>query len=93
MPFSKWTDQKTVVNLHSKILHSRKKEGTPILHKSMDGTEEYNAKWNKTGGEREIPCDLNYKCNLINQTSEQNRTIDMEIKNKLTVTRGEERGA
>ena len=25
---------------------------------SMDGTGEHYAKWNKPGGEREIPCDL-----------------------------------
>ena len=39
--------------------------------------------------ERQIPYDLTYKWNLINkQTSKQNRTRDMEIKNKLIVTRG-----
>ena len=44
--------------------------------------------------ERQILYDLTYKWNLINkQTSKQNRTRDMEIKNKdmeiKTVTRGE----
>ena len=43
----------------------------------------------KPGGERQIPCDLTYKWNLINKTNKQNRTRDIEIKNKLTVTRGE----
>ena len=33
--------------------------------------------------------DLTCKWNLTKQTSEQNRTRDMEIKNKLTMTRGE----
>ena len=32
--------------------------------------------------------DLIYKWNLINKTNKQNRTRDMEIKDKLTVTRG-----
>ena len=41
------------------------------------------------GGERQILQDLTYEWNLINKTNEQNRTRDMEIKNKLTVTRGE----
>ena len=36
-------------------------------------------------------CDLTYKWNLINKTSKQNTARDIEIKNKLTVTR-EERG-
>ena len=36
--------------------------------------------------------DLTYKWNLTNQRSKQNRIRDMEIKNKLTVTRGEDNG-
>ena len=36
-----------------------------------------------------MPYDLIYKWNLIKKTSEQNRSRDIEIKNKLTVTRGE----
>ena len=54
----------------------------------MDGTGEHYAKWNKPGGERQILYDLTHKWNLINKTNAQNRTRDMEIKNKLTVTRG-----
>ena len=61
-------DQKTVVHLHNGILCSRKKERTPTLHNSMDGTGEYCAKWNKPG-ERQIPYDLTYKRNLKKQTS------------------------
>ena len=37
----------------------------------MDGTGEYYAKWNKPGGERQIPDDLTYKRNLMNKTNEQ----------------------
>ena len=48
-------DQKTVVHLHNGILLSRKKEGAPTLHNSMDGTGEHYAKRNKPGGERQIP--------------------------------------
>ena len=47
--------QKTVVCLHNGILCSRKKEGTPTLCNSMDGTGEHSA---KPGGERQIPYDL-----------------------------------
>ena len=44
----------------------------------------------KPGSERAIPYDLAYKWNLINkQTSKQNTTRDIEIKNKLTITREE----
>ena len=60
-----------MVYLHNGILHSRKKEGTPILHNSMDGTEEHYAKCNKAGSERQIPYDLTYKWNLINKTNKQ----------------------
>ena len=41
--------------VHNGILHSRKKEGAPTLHNSMDGTGEPYAKLNKPGGERQIP--------------------------------------
>ena len=81
-------DQKTVAHLHNGILRSRKKEGAPTLPDSMDGTGEYYAKRTKPGGERQIPYDIIYKWTLINKTSKQNRTRDMEIKTKLTVTRG-----
>ena len=54
-------DQKTVVHLHSGILHSRMKEGAPPLHDSMDGTGEHYAKCNKLDGERQTPYDLIYK--------------------------------
>ena len=69
VPISKLVDQKTVVHLHSGILHSRKKEGTPTLRVSMDGTGERYAKWNKPGDERQIPYDLTYKWNLNNKTN------------------------
>ena len=51
-------DQKTMVHLHSGILRSRKKEGIPTLCNSMGGTGEHYAKWNKPGGEGQIPYDL-----------------------------------
>ena len=92
VPISKWVDQKTIEHLHKGILHSRKKEGAPTFCDSMDGTGEHYAKWSKPGGERQIPYDLTFKWNLINKTNKQDRTRDMEIKNKLTVTRGEEEG-
>ena len=66
----------------------QQKERTPNLLNSMDSTGEYYAKWNKPGGERQIPHDLTYKWNLIN--SKQNRTRDMEIKNKLEGSRAKE---
>ena len=64
-------DQKTVVHLHNGILCSREKEGAPTLCDSMDGSGEHYAKWNKPGGERQIPYDLTYKWNLIKKTSKQ----------------------
>ena len=40
--------------------NSRKKEGAPTLCDSMDGTGEQYAKWNKPGGEGQIPYDLTF---------------------------------
>ena len=39
----------------------------------MDGTGEHYAKWNKPGGERQIPYDLTYKWNLINKINKQEK--------------------
>ena len=85
--------KKTMVHLHHGILRSRKIKGASTLHNSMHGTGEHYCKWNKPDGERQIAYDLTYKWDLIKsankQTSQQNRTRASEIKNKLTVTRGE----
>ena len=56
------------VYLHSGILPSRKKEGIPTLHNSMDGTGDHYAKWNKPGGQSQIPSDLTYV-----ETNQQNK--------------------
>ena len=55
----------------------------------MDGYGEHYTKRNESGNERQIPYDLIYKWNLVNKTKEQNRTGVMEIRNKLTVSRGD----
>ena len=65
-------------------------ERAPTLHDSMGGTGERYAKGNKQGCERQIPYDLMYKWKLINKTSKQNTTRDIEIKNSLTVIKEEE---
>ena len=44
-----------MVHLPNGILCSREKEGAAALHDSMDGTGEHYGKWNKPGGERQIP--------------------------------------
>ena len=41
----------------------RKKELIRYTTNSMNGTGELYAKWNKPGGERQIPYDLTYKWN------------------------------
>ena len=60
-----------MVHLHNGILQRGKKEGAPTLRDSVDGTGEHYAKWNKPGGERQIPYDFTYKQNLINKTNKQ----------------------
>ena len=37
----------------------------------MNGSGEHYAKRNKPGPERQIPCDLTFKWNLINKTNKQ----------------------
>ena len=62
---------KTMVHLHNGILCSREKEGAHTLWDSMDGTGENYGKWNKPGGEGQMPYDLTFNSNLINKTSKQ----------------------
>ena len=59
---------KKLVHLHNGVPWSRKKKETPSFCNSMDGTGEHCAKWNKPGGERQIPYDLTYKRILMNKT-------------------------
>ena len=47
----------------------RKKELLPSWH--MDGTGEHYAKWNKSGGEGQIPYDLTFNWNIINKRKKQ----------------------
>jgi len=37
----------------------------------MDGAREYNAKWNKSVRERQVPYDFTHMWNLRNKTNEQ----------------------
>ena len=52
---------------------SKKKEGTPTLYDSMDGTGEHYAKRNKPGGEGQIPYDLTFNWNIINRRKKQTK--------------------
>ena len=53
--------------------YTQQKERTPTLCDSMDGTGEHYAKWNKPGGEKEIPYDLTYKWNLFNNNKKASK--------------------
>ena len=85
--------QKIVVHLHDGILCSRKKEWAPILYNSLDGSGGHYIKWKKTDSERETSYISHISgTQSTRQTSKLNITRDIEIKNKLTVTRGEVEG-
>ena len=49
-----------MVHLHNGILRSRKKEGAPTFHHSIDGTGEHYAVLSNPRGERQILYDLTY---------------------------------
>ena len=68
---SRWEDKTTMGYLHNGILLSYKKEENFTFCDSVNGPGEHYAKWNKPGGERQIPYDLTYKWNLINKTNKQ----------------------
>ena len=64
---------KTMVYLHNGILRSREKEGSYTLFNSMDGTGEHYAKRNKPGGKGQIPYDLTFNWNIINNRKKQTK--------------------
>ena len=59
------------VEWNVECIRSRKKEVATTLCDSMDGTGEHYAKWNKPGGEWQIPYDLTFNWNLINKMNKQ----------------------
>ena len=66
------------------------KEGAYTLCNGMDGIGEHYAKWNKPGSEGQIPYDLTFNWNINNKRKkQQNIARDIEIKNIVTIARGE----
>ena len=57
--------------MHNGILLSHKKEWSLAICNNMNGPRGYYAKWNKLGGERQIPYDFTYMWNLKKKTNEQ----------------------
>ena len=54
-----------MVHLYNGILLGHKNEGDLTFWGSMDGPEEYYAKWNKPGRERHVSHDLTYVWNIM----------------------------
>ena len=59
--------------IYNGILHTREKEGVYTLCNSMDETGEHYAKWNKPGGEGQIPYDLTFNWNISNRRKKQTK--------------------
>ena len=69
---------------------AKRKEEAYTLCNGMDRTGEHYAKWNKPGGEGQIPYDLTFNWNITKKRkSKQNITRDIEIKNIVTIAKGE----
>ena len=78
-----------MVHLHNGILHNRKKELLPFMTALM---ELESIMLSQAVKDRQIPYDLTCKRNLMNKTNKQNGIRSRETRNRLTVTRGEDRG-
>ena len=50
---------------------AERKSSYPL--RQHDGTGEHYAKWNKPGGEGQIPCDLTFNWNIINRRQKQTK--------------------
>ena len=68
-----WKDKEDEVNVYNRILLGDEKEWSLAICNNMDGTRVYNAKWNKSARERQIPYDFTYTWNLRNKTDEHRR--------------------
>ena len=78
-----------VVHIYTGINH--KKEWNLTIGDSMDGCRSYQAKWNKSDRERQMPYDLTYLCNLKRKTKEQTKWNSLiQTENRLIVAKGEE---
>ena len=57
----------------------------------MDGPRDYHTEWSKSDRERQISYDTMYMWNLKKSTNEPfyKTEIDIDIENKLMVTKGE----
>ena len=61
---NRWMDKGVVHICNVILLLSHKKRRVLAICNNMDGSREYNAKWNKLGRERQIPYNFTYVWNL-----------------------------
>ena len=64
---SRWMNKTALGLLHNEIILDHQKEEIFTLYNSMHGPREHYAKWNKPGGERQIPYDFTHMWNLMNK--------------------------
>ena len=65
------------------ILFSHEKEWNLAICHNMDGTREYNAKWNKSVGKRKIPYDFTHMWNLRHKISKGTKRERERQRNRL----------
>ena len=69
----RWMDTEDVVYRHNRILFSCKKDQVLAICHDIGGAREYNAKWNKSIRERQMPCDFTDMWNLRGKNEEKKR--------------------
>ena len=73
------------IYLYNEILFSHKKEWHVAICNNVDGSREYNAKWNKPVRERQIPYDFTHMWNLRNETKGKKNNNKTRPTNKQTL--------
>ena len=66
-------DKGDVVYTYNRILLSHKKEGNIAIRNNMDGSREYNVKWNKPVREKQLPNDFTHMWSLTNKQNNKER--------------------
>ena len=77
---------------HNELLLSHKKEQNNAICSNMDGLRDCHTEWSKSDRKGQISYDIAYMWNLkkwYKWTYLQNRNRVTDVKNKLTVNRGE----
>ena len=88
MSNNSWMDKEDVLHIYNGILISHKKLQNNAICSNMDGSRDFHTEWNKSDTERQISYDIPYMWNLKKGYKWTYLQTEVDVENKLMVTRG-----